>query len=95
MSELEAQIQNRKAKRNELSSAGVDTYPARVDYDLEPTKVHERYDERSAEELEAGENRLRCPGSDSRYPSPREDLFCRHSRRLLKAPGHGAPLEAR
>ncbi len=62
MSELEAQIANRKSKRDELESLGVEPYPARVEYDLEPSKVHQRFGERSAEELEAGENQIRVPG---------------------------------
>ncbi len=62
MSELEIQIKNRKLKRDELRELGVDSYPAQLEYDLEPSRVQERFGERSAEELEAGENRLRVPG---------------------------------
>ena len=62
MSELEAQIENRKAKRDQLRQEGVDVYPATVDYDLEPRTVHERFGERDAEELEAAKTRLRSPG---------------------------------
>ena len=62
MSELEIQIQNRKNKLGELKDLGVDSYPAQVGYDLEPSRVQDRFGERSAEELEAGENRLKVPG---------------------------------
>lgn len=62
MSELDVQIQNRRRKRDELAAAGVDPYPRRFDYDLEPTEVHARHGERSAEELEESGLRLRVPG---------------------------------
>ncbi len=62
MSELEVQIRNRQLKRDELKELGVESYPARLSYDLEPSRVHDRFGGRSAEELEAGEIRLRVPG---------------------------------
>jgi len=62
MSELEAQIENRKSKLEELEKGGVETYPAKIDYDLEPSKVHERFGERSTEELKAAQSKLNVPG---------------------------------
>ena len=62
MSELESQIENRRAKREALCSDGVDPYPRRYDVDLEPTVVHQRYDERTAEELESGDISLSVAG---------------------------------
>ncbi|MDP9122716.1 MAG: lysine--tRNA ligase [Acidobacteriota bacterium] len=62
MSELDEQIQNRRAKRQRLSDAGISTYPHRFDWDLEPLAVHARYSGRSAEELEAEPVHLRVPG---------------------------------
>ncbi len=62
MSELDVQIQNRRRKRDELAAAGVEPYPRRFDLDLEPTGAHERYGERTAEELEELALRLRVPG---------------------------------
>jgi len=46
MSELETQIANRRQKRRRLAERGVDPYPLRCDYDLEPAEVHARYGER-------------------------------------------------
>jgi lysyl-tRNA synthetase class 2 len=62
MSELDEQIQNRRAKRERLRAAGIAAYPHRFDWDLEPATVHERYAERTAEELDAAAVRLRVPG---------------------------------
>ncbi len=62
MSELDVQIENRRRKRQELREAGVEPYPHRFDFDLEPTGVHERHGEQSAEELEELGLRLRVPG---------------------------------
>lgn len=62
MSELEQQIENRRGKRDQLRAGGVEPYPSRVDYDLEPSEVHERFEERSAEELEQAGLTLRVPG---------------------------------
>ncbi len=53
MSELEEQIRVRREKRERLRAEGVELYPARVEYDLEPADVHARFGERSAEELQA------------------------------------------
>ena len=61
-SELETQIANRRAKRSALRERGVDPYPRRFEVDLEPSVVHERYGERTAEELEELGERLRVPG---------------------------------
>jgi lysyl-tRNA synthetase class 2 len=62
MSELDDQIQNRRAKLKRLAEAGIATYPHRFDWDLEPTEVHARYGGSSAEELDAAAVRLRVPG---------------------------------
>ncbi|MEM9554632.1 MAG: lysine--tRNA ligase [Acidobacteriota bacterium] len=62
MSELDVQIANRRAKRDELAASGQTPYPHRFDFDLEPSEIHARYGEQSAEELEAAALRLRVPG---------------------------------
>jgi lysyl-tRNA synthetase, class II len=62
MSELDEQIQNRREKRQRLSEAGIDPYPHRYEWDLEPCGVCRAYGERTAEELEAAGVRLRVPG---------------------------------
>ncbi len=62
MSELDAQIANRRDKRRRLAEAGIDPYPSRCDYDLEPAEVHARFGERDAEELEALVAELTVPG---------------------------------
>ena len=61
MSELDEQIQNRRAKRQRLAEAGVATYPHRFDHDLEPAGVHAKYGSVPIEELGKGES-LRVPG---------------------------------
>ncbi len=62
MSELDDQIANRRAKRDALAERGIEAYPIRFAHDLEPSAVHERYGERTAEELEAEPVRLAVPG---------------------------------
>lgn len=62
MSELESQIANRKQKRESLTEKGISAYPTRVDYDLEPSGVHEKYTDQTAEDLEAASIELRVPG---------------------------------
>jgi len=62
MSELDQQIENRRRKRDRMRAEGVEPYPARVEYDLEPSEVHQRYDDRSAEELAQAGLELRVPG---------------------------------
>ena len=62
MSELETQIANRREKQRRLRERGVDPYPLRCDYDLEPAEVHGRYGERDAEELAGLSEPLRVPG---------------------------------
>jgi lysyl-tRNA synthetase class 2 len=62
MSELEEQIQNRRAKRDRLAAAGVEVYPHRFEWDSEPAQVHAKWGGATAEELEAGQVRLRVPG---------------------------------
>jgi lysyl-tRNA synthetase class 2 len=62
MSELETQIANRKQKRESLEERGIEAFPARAHYDLEPYQVHARYGDQSAEDLEAAAITLRVPG---------------------------------
>ena len=62
MSELEQQIAHRRRKRDELRAAGIDPYPPRAEHDLEPTRVHELYDDRDTEGLEREAIELRVPG---------------------------------
>ena len=62
MSELEDQIANRRKKRAELAARGVDAFPARCDFDLEPAGVQAAFGGRSGEELAVEKRRLRVPG---------------------------------
>ncbi len=62
MSELEQQIANRRDKWRQLAERGIDPFPRRADYDLEPSAVLERYGARSAAELEGERVELRVPG---------------------------------
>ena len=62
MSELEAQIENRRHKRALLAERGIEAYPRRYRYDLEPHEVHARHGELDAAQLEAAAIRLRVPG---------------------------------
>jgi len=62
MSELDEQIANRRRKRAELAARGVDAFPARCDFDLEPAAVQAQFGGRSAAELDGERLRLRVPG---------------------------------
>ncbi len=62
MSELEEQIAVRREKRDRMRGRGVEVYPARCEYDLEPGAVRARWDGSSAEQLESEAVRLRVPG---------------------------------
>jgi lysyl-tRNA synthetase, class II len=62
MSELENQIEFRRRKRRELAAAGIDPFPSSFAFDLEPHAVHERYGDKTAEELEALTADLAVPG---------------------------------
>jgi lysyl-tRNA synthetase class 2 len=62
MSELDEQIHHRREKREQLRRAGLEPYPTRFDYDLEPAQVHGLHGEKSAEDLEAENLTLRVPG---------------------------------
>ncbi len=62
MSELDDQIQNRREKRQRLEEAGIPAYPHRFEWDLEPAGVKAQHGEKTAEELEAANLRLRVPG---------------------------------
>ena len=62
MSELESQIANRKQKKESLEEQGITPFPTRVEYDLEPSQVHERHGGQTAEDLESADLHLRVPG---------------------------------
>ncbi len=62
MSELEAQIETRRGKRDRLREHGVDPYPTRAPYDLEPRQVRERYGDRNEADLEQAAIALAVPG---------------------------------
>ncbi len=62
MSELDEQIANRRKKRADLAARGVEVFPARCDFDLEPAGVQAEFGGRSGEELAAVKRRLRVPG---------------------------------
>jgi lysyl-tRNA synthetase class 2 len=62
VSELEQQVENRRKKRDELRATGIEPYPASVDYDMEPERVHEQFSGRDAEDLETASIRLAVPG---------------------------------
>jgi len=62
MSELDEQIEVRRAKRRRLEDAGIATYPHRYDRDADPAEVKARWAEASAADLEAAGLRLRVPG---------------------------------
>ena len=62
MSELEAQIANRRRKREALAEGGIDPYPGRTELDLEPSEVHRRYGELDTESLASNEIGLRVAG---------------------------------
>src|SRR5260370_17285333 len=75
MSELDDQIQIRRTKRGRLAAAGIDAYPPRFLGSLEPTKVHELYDGRIAEELDAAAIRLPVAGRVPPTPPPATTPF--------------------
>jgi len=52
MSELEAQISNRRQKLHALAEGGIAPYPRRAELDAEPAEVHGRYGELDTESLE-------------------------------------------
>ena len=62
MSELEAQIANRRQKRQSLAEGGIAPYPSRAEVDLEPSEVHRRYGELDTEALASEEVVLRVAG---------------------------------
>ncbi|MFP5285472.1 MAG: lysine--tRNA ligase, partial [Thermoanaerobaculia bacterium] len=62
MSELDEQIQNRREKRQRLAEAGIQPYPHRFEWDLEPSGIKAQHGEKSAEELEQAGLKLRVPG---------------------------------
>jgi lysyl-tRNA synthetase class 2 len=62
MSELQEQIQNRRRKLEDLARQGVELYPHAFPHDFSPSEVHARWGERSAQDLEAENVRLRVPG---------------------------------
>jgi lysyl-tRNA synthetase class 2 len=62
MSELESQIANRREKRQLLAERGIEAFPLRYRYDLEPSEVHASYGGLDAEQLDHQAVRLRVPG---------------------------------
>jgi lysyl-tRNA synthetase, class II len=62
MSELDEQIQNRREKRQRLADAGIQPYPHRFEWDLEPADIKAQHGEKTAEELEQANLKLRVPG---------------------------------
>jgi lysyl-tRNA synthetase class 2 len=62
MSELEAQIANRRQKREALSEEGVSPYPSRAELDLEPSAVHRSYGELDTEKLASEAIELKVAG---------------------------------
>jgi lysyl-tRNA synthetase class 2 len=62
MSELDEQIQNRREKRQRLAEAGIQPYPHRFEWDLEPSGIKAQHGEKTAEELEQANLKLRVPG---------------------------------
>lgn len=62
MSELEQQIENRKAKRTALEERGLDPFPPRCAYDHEPSAVHALYGEFNAEALDEKAVEIGVPG---------------------------------
>ena len=62
MSELDDQVAFRREKRERLRARGVEAFPARCAYDLEPAEVRERWSAATAEELSTAATRLRVPG---------------------------------
>ena len=62
MSELDVQIANRRQKRADLEAAGTPTYPNGFTYDHETTDIHAAFGEKTAEELEEMQQRVKVPG---------------------------------
>ncbi len=62
MSELDDQIENRRRKRATLVEAGIQPYPSRFAYDLEPAEVHALHGTKAPEDLEAEGVELTVPG---------------------------------
>ncbi|MDX1632339.1 MAG: lysine--tRNA ligase [Thermoanaerobaculia bacterium] len=62
MSELDEQRENRRRKGEELREAGFELHPYQFEYDLEPTRVHQRYGDLGTEALETKGVDLRIPG---------------------------------
>ncbi len=99
MSELDEQIANRRRTRAELGARGVDVFPARCEYDLEPSAVQARFGGASGDDLASAKQRLRVPGRirairtqgklvfiDIHDGSGKIQLFVR--RNLLEAPSN-------
>jgi len=67
VSELDEQIAVRRQKRERLRQRGVEAFPARAPFDLEPSQVRQRWESASAEDLEQEGSRLRVPGRIRAY----------------------------
>ena len=94
MSELQEQIQNRRRKREELARQGVELYPHAFPHDLEPSEVHARWGERTAEELEAEKRHLRVPGRMRGIREQGKLVFLDLARRPRQAAALRAPAAA-
>ncbi len=62
MSELDQQMENRRAKRAALEQRGIDPFPARCPYDMEPQAVHREFGELDALTLDERAVTLTVPG---------------------------------
>ena len=75
MSELDEQIKQRRAKRDALEQAGVELYPHRFEFDLEPVEVQTLYEQKTAEELQESALSLRVPGRVKAIRSHGKSVF--------------------
>jgi lysyl-tRNA synthetase class 2 len=75
VSELDEQIAFRRQKRERLRARGVEAYPARTGFDLEPSAVRARWENAGAAELEAAAHRLRVPGRIRAYRDQGKIVF--------------------
>ena len=81
MSELEQQIEKRRAKRRRMEEAGVEVFPSTVEYDFEPAGAHERYGQRDNRWTEQKQHHVTafCVGT-VRNATDREDRNNRNDR---------------
>ena len=62
MSELDNQMAFRRTKLARLEEAGLETWPRSFDHDLETSATHQKYGDKSAEELDEAKIQVRVPG---------------------------------